>query len=83
MTNKNEENNVLKRENVNYVTRKEYNILNLLLTMCILATSLFAWRVATRNNENIRNIARICDKAGIEYSVTTNHFGLRNSIILK
>lgn len=65
------------------ISRKEYNILNLIITSVLIATSLFVWRINHRHQENIRNIASICDKVGIEYSISTNCIGISNSIILK
>lgn len=78
-----EEDKTMKRTNGNQVTRKEYNILNLIITSVLIATALLAWRINVRHQENIRNIASICDKIGIEYSISTNKIGISNSIILK
>ena len=78
-----DEDKLMKNGKVDYVTRKEYNLMRFVLTAIVFATALLAWRLNTRHNENIQNIVKICDKVGIEYSVTTNHIGLRNNIILK
>lgn len=67
----------------NSISRKEYNILNFIISSVLIATALFAWRINVRHQENIRNIASICDKIGIEYSISTNKIGISNNIILK
>lgn len=65
-----------------HVTRMEYNALRFSLAAIAFVTALMAWRLNQKNNENIQNLVKICDKVGVEYSVETNHIGLRNRIIL-
>lgn len=72
-----------RKEKKNYVGRKEFNALNFMITLVILSIALFAWRVSLRHKENITNIAKICDRIGIEYSVSTNHIGLANEITIQ
>lgn len=77
-----EEDELTKLGKRDHVTRREYNALRFFLVAIVFATALLAWRLNQKNNENIQNLVKICDKVGVEYSVETNHIGLRNRIIL-